>query len=364
MYRVVALLCFAACIHFGLAQKPVGKFLGKFDNDEETPNYRLPNNSLPISYDLWLKTDVDKQNFNFQGNVKIAIEIYEPSTAIVLHLRRSQIDNIDMYNYTDSGVVQFSNLRWTYEAQREFLTINLPASAVVGEKFTLDIDYHGVLREDKAGFYYASYKDENNATVYYGTTQFEMTDARHVMPCFDEPGIRAPITLHIQHSKNYFAIANMPVNSTAESGDYVTTTFETTPKMQTYLLAFLISNFKFKSNNDTRVEQRVYAVPQAIDNGTADYAVSAVDLVLRGLETHLRVPYPLEKMDHAAITDFAYGGERAREFFSFILNFGIIQHFWYRFSCSHGELWIDYICRFRTLMESTRRFRVEEEEHS
>lgn len=328
MNRVVNLFSLFVLINLGSSSSiSPPTLLGKFLNDDETTNYRLPNNSRPISYDLWLKTDVDKQIFDFQGNVKIAIKIFETTTSIVLHLRLSEIDHINLVN--DDGSIQDLTEQYAYELEREFLTITLPIEVSTDDEILLDITYHGVLRDDKGGFYYASYIDENNETIWYGTTQFEMTDARHVMPCYDEPGIRAPISLRIEHTENYFAISNMPVvNITKSTTDgYVITFFEETPEMQTYLLAFLISNFKFKSNNDTRVsqvEQRVYAIPQAIDDGEGDFALSVVDSVLTGLETHLNVRYPLAKMDHAAITDFEYGAME---------NFGLITY------VDYGLLW-------------------------
>lgn len=54
--------------------------------------YRLPNNSIPFSYDLTLNTDIDKGNFTFIGVVKIQIKIIEGSTAITLHYRQTTID--------------------------------------------------------------------------------------------------------------------------------------------------------------------------------------------------------------------------------------------------------------------------------
>lgn len=277
------------------------------ESDEPTVGYRLPNNSIPINYDLWLKTDVDKNIFEFDGHVKIHVRIIEATPTITLHIRQLTIDNIDILA-TDGTVLQ-EKTSFAFFDEFEFLVIALPESMMPDDEVILDITYHGILREDGSGFYRAQYVEENTQeTVWFATTQFEMTDARHAMPCYDEPGIRATTKLAIQHGKRYDAISNMPVISRVEmEDDYVTTTFAETIKMQSYLLAFIISDFKFVSNNNAKTEQRVYAQPNLIDQGHGDYAIGVVDAVLRKMEEHYGIEYPLPKMDHAAITDYIWG---------------------------------------------------------
>lgn len=156
-----------------------------------------------------------------------------------------------------------------------------------------------------------------NETIWYATTKFEPHHARHLMPCYDEPAIRAAIGLQVQHDKSYNTYANMPLkNRTAVDGsDYVISEFHDTPPMQTYLLAFLVSAFKYVSNNATDIEQRIFAKPQSIDDGEGDYAASISDAILKKFEELLDVKYPLPKLDHAAITQFPSG---AMENFGFI----------------------------------------------
>ena len=45
-----------------------------------------------------------------------------------------------------------------------------------------------------AGFYKSSYK-ENGETKYLATTQMEPTDCRRAFPSFDEPALKAILTL-------------------------------------------------------------------------------------------------------------------------------------------------------------------------
>lgn len=273
-------------------------------DDNSIENYRLPNVSRPMRYDLYLRTGVHEGDFDFSGIVTIKIKILEPTTTIVLHQRQLTIDQVD--HVDAAGTVLTPTLAHSYESLREFLTITLPAQMNVDAEIFLKITYHGILRTDNTGFYRASYNNTAGDRVWFATTQFEMVDARHGMPCFDEPGIRAVMGVSIEHGAAYHAISNMPVigrDTSTTNPEYVVTKFADTIEMQTYLLAFVISDYSYVSNNEV-FEQRVYARPQMIAEDYADNAISIVGPIHNILQELLNMELPLTKMDHAAIYDY------------------------------------------------------------
>jgi aminopeptidase N len=265
------------------------------------PSYRLPNNSIPLRYDLWIKSEIDEGNFDFSGRVKVHVKVLEATKKITMHSDFLEIDKIDLLV---DGTLKASNIRFIYRPKQQFLVIFLPKMMERDQEFVLDIQYHGELMDGLVGFYRASYVNDKNKTVWYALTKLEPTYARFMMPCYDEPGIRAVINIQIQHSEKYNSVSNMPVISRerVEGSDCVTTKFRDTPPMQTYLIAFIISDFKFNSNNVTKVEQRIYAKPQSIDKGEADFSLKNVGEVLDKLEEVFGVPFPLDKVDHIAAT--------------------------------------------------------------
>lgn len=76
--------------------------------------------------------------------------------------------------------------------------------------------------------------------------------------------------------------------------------FETTVKMSTYLLAFIISDF---SSTDQLGIHRVFARPQKISAGDGQYALETGDTALKVTADYVNVSYSLKKMDQAAIPD-------------------------------------------------------------
>lgn len=268
--------------------------------------YRLPNNSIPLSYDLMLTTDIDKGLFNFTGSVFIHIKIVDESTEIVLHYRQMTIDVINLWA-ADRSAMFVPDLSYVQIPDYEFLVITLPNVAHPDEEILLEINYRCEHRSDGGGFYRGSYNTPEGVQVWYATTQFEIDDARHAMPSYDEPGIRAPINVTLKHGKAYTAVSNTAIENVIDDGDYFITKFLPIPRIQTYLLAFLVSDFDYTNATNTRIPQRIYARPQLIANGYGDFAGTVVGPILRGLEEHLGVDYPISKMDHAALTLFNFG---------------------------------------------------------
>ena len=264
--------------------------------------HRLPNNSIPLRYDLWLKTEADEKNFNFSGRVKIHIKVLEPTQIITLHSQQIVITKIDLLDV--SGSLITDNLVFDYDEDFDFLKITLPTKAIVSDELMLDIAYTSVLSKGYSDFDIDKYHDTaNKINIWFVTTQFEMTGARSAMPCYDEPAIRAVIGLEIQHTKNYGVISNMPVVSRTDvdGTDHVTTKFQDTIPIPSYMLAFAFSDFDSITNFDVTNEQRMYADQEKTVLSFGDFAVDAVLPVLRKFKELFGIDYPLSKMDHASL---------------------------------------------------------------
>lgn len=89
------------------------------------------------------------------------------------------------------------------------------------------------------------------------------------------------------------------------NGKYQDTFFETM-EMPTYLLAFVIAPYQHVK----RGYNRVFASPQAIDQGLIDYPLNLADDSVKAFEEYLGIKNPLKKLDHVVVSNkyFRPGG--------------------------------------------------------
>ncbi|NWR49802.1 AMPQ Aminopeptidase, partial [Regulus satrapa] len=143
-------------------------------------------------------------------------------------------------------------------------------------------------------------------------SQMEPTYARRVYPCFDEPAMKATFKIRIIHDPSYVALSNMPAIDVSEVKDengslWTVTTFNTSPKMSTYLTAFVICDFDYVSRTERGNEIRIWARKEEVEIGYVDYALNITGQIFSFLEDMLNVSYPLPKTDLVALPDFGAG---------------------------------------------------------
>lgn len=172
--------------------------------------------------------------------------------------------------------------------------------------------FTGYLNDKMAGFYRSSYQGEDGSTKYIAVTQMEPTDARRAFPCFDEPALKAEFSVTLIADKNHTCLSNMDQASEKEIDSKITggkrkaVTFNKTPLMSTYLLAFIIGELKVIETNDFRVPVRVFATPDK----NIEHGRFSLELAARTLDFYEKTfdsKFPLPKMDMAAIPDFSAG---------------------------------------------------------
>lgn len=149
------------------------------NNYNDGKNYRLPNNTIPLHYDIVLRTNIHRPEFEFFGDVKIRIQAIETTNNITLHYRGQNIVAVDLSN-ADGELIERPS--WRLQEDVDFLIIEPAAQLIKGKIYQVRISYNGILRDDNRGFYRSSYVDDRGRTHWLASTQFESTNARHAFP--------------------------------------------------------------------------------------------------------------------------------------------------------------------------------------
>ncbi|XP_036266484.1 endoplasmic reticulum aminopeptidase 1 isoform X3 [Pipistrellus kuhlii] len=265
---------------------------------------RLPEHIIPVHYDLLIHANLT--TLTFEGTSAISITASQPTSAIILHSQHLQILKATLRKGA-GDMPSEEPLRVLEYPPREQIALLAPTPLEVGLPYTVVLDYAGNLSESFHGFYKSTYRTKEGEVRILASTQFEPTAARMAFPCFDEPAFKASFSIRIRREPRHLAISNMPlVKSEPIAEGLIEDHFDVTVKMSTYLVAFIISDFKSVSKmTKSGVKVSVYAVPDKINQ--ADYALDAAVTLLEFYEDYFSIPYPLPKQDLAAIPDFQSG---------------------------------------------------------
>ncbi|KAM7391261.1 hypothetical protein PAMP_021961 [Pampus punctatissimus] len=261
---------------------------------------RLPKTVLPLHYDLTIHPNLT--TLKFTGVVRIQLDVQEDTSMVVLHAKQMQISNVLLLAPEDVRPLQV--LEYPHFHQLALVSDKVLTK---GRNYEVHMEFAANLSDSFHGFYKSTYRTSSGEVRVLASTQFEATFARGAFPCFDEPAFKANYTIRIIREPRHIAISNMPKVKTVElPGDLLEDHFDTTVKMSTYLVAYIVSDFLSVSKTTQHgVKISVYAVPEKI-NQTA-FALDAAVKLLDFYDDYFDIPYPLPKQDLAAIPDFQSG---------------------------------------------------------
>lgn len=278
------------------------------------PGYRLPGDIRPIHYIVEVKTELEDPKFSFTGEVWVKVDCIQSTNSIIMHANKLDIaeESVtvkEIIGEDELGQLKVAGVKLVPE--NEFLLIKVDQALKQGKMYIVHIAFKGNLTEDLAGYYRSSYFDwETNSTKWLAVTQFQDTDARRAFPCFDEPEMKARFTIRLAHRADLRAASNMPLaKSVPYEGEegYVWSHFEDSLPMSTYLVAYMVSDFGFKTSppKPNNVTFRIWSRKGALSQ--TEFASQVGPDVLEYFEQYFDVKYPLPKQDMAAIPDFSAG---------------------------------------------------------
>ncbi len=279
-------------------------------NEKKKKSIYLPSHIKPIKYDLLLKPDLDA--FIFTGKETIEIQIdkkYEGKLKkIIIHSKDIDIETVKIvYKKNNKNETQFSE-RITYNIENETATFYFKNS-IPSDKCKLYIVFSGIINNSLRGFYRSQYKI-NGKTKYLATTQFEATDARRAFPCFDEPKHKAVFNVKLIIPGTHTAISNtLPIQIKKHKFGYKIIKFAPTPKMSTYLLAFIIGDFEWIEKK-IKLSGKDVSVRIFTTKGKIHQAKFALDIAIKSIKFYNKyfdISYPLPTLDLIAIPDFESG---------------------------------------------------------
>ncbi len=267
-----------------------------------TKKVRLENHVIPSKYKIEIKPDMDA--FVFSGKEIIKINIDKNIKEITLHSKDLDIETVKIIGKGKDNE-QFAH-KISYNIKNETATFYFKKEIKKGS-YELSVVFSGIISDTLRGFYKSKYH-LNGEEKHIATTQFEATDARRAFPCFDEPAHKATFEVSFIVKDNYEVISNtLPISIDKHESGLKIINFSETPKMSTYLLAFIIGEFEYIEGwTKDKINVRIFTT-----KGKKHQAKFALDVAIKSLEfynEYFDIPYPMPNLDLITIQDFEPAG--------------------------------------------------------
>ncbi|KAL2891232.1 Aminopeptidase 2, mitochondrial [Ceratocystis lukuohia] len=276
----------------------------------------LPEAFKPSHYNLSLY-DLEFKNWTYNGTVSIDVAITEPTKELVLNVLEIKLSSAKVI--VDGKTLSSSDYTYNERAQR--VSVAFGEEIPVSAKAQVILEFQGIMNSEMAGFYRSKYKPATAAAPsvprdddwhYMLSTQFESCDARRAFPCFDEPNLKATYDFDIEIPDDQVALSNMPVkNEVKTKNGLKKVSFETSPIMSSYLLAWAVGDFEYieaftdRKYNGKQIPVRVYTTRGLKEQG--DWALQHAPKIIDYFSEIFGIDYPLPKADLIAVHEFTHG---------------------------------------------------------
>ena len=259
---------------------------------------KLPKDVIPVEYEATLTPDLASNRF--RGTETVEIDVLQTTSKIVLN-----VANIDISSASLQGKhLPKQNLQASIDEPQQTASFALAQPLPPG-RYQLRLEFKGKINRESRGLFALQYKDgEQDKTML--TSTMEPSDARRMLPLWDEPAFRASFRLSVELPAGFSAYSNTP--QTADQplpGGLHRISFAPTPKMASYLIMLTAGELERNSVTQDGVEMGFITTKGKVAS-TAFAADSAKD-ILHYFNGYFGVKYPLPKLDHIAVPGSFHG---------------------------------------------------------
>jgi aminopeptidase N len=182
--------------------------------------------------------------------------------------------------------------------------ITIPASALQDGHNRIDIQYERPYASDGAGLH-RFVDPENGETYLY--TNFEPYDANRWFPHFDQPNLKAPLTLEVDAPATWQVIANTRETTVSETTDMKHWVFPATQPISSYVYAMHAGPFRVWESTAGDIPLRLFARNAVADYVDTEEWFSPTRKSFDFFQRYFDIPYPFGKYDQVIVPDFNAG---------------------------------------------------------
>lgn len=255
-----------------------------------------------VSYhlELDLVTALDRNEFVATTTLKFNYKKPNESWPLTIDLYKAEIKNIEINGQNS-------------EIEYNGFFISLPLSSLNKGENTVKVHYSNNYNQSASmpvGLHRVIDADDKETYLY---SQFEVDFAHHVFPCFDQPDLKARISMDVEVFDHWQVISTIDAESqNATKSQHIVWSFPETPfDLSTYTMSLHAGPFQKWDGGlyKNRVPLRLFARKSKAEviAPLIDEWFSVTRSGLNYFEKRLGVDYPYTKYDQLTINEFYFG---------------------------------------------------------
>lgn len=183
--------------------------------------------------------------------------------------------------------------------------IRIPANMLVVGSNRIDFEFTAAIAA--AGASIIRVRDPSDGATYLYTLLVP-SDAQLLFPCFDQPDLKARVSLTLVAPRGWKAVANAELMTTDSSSRGTTHVFRETRPISTYLVAFAAGPWATLTSSGGRRPITLYVRQSRASEVEADSIIAENDRALAWLEQYFASAYPFGKLDVVLAPAFPFSG--------------------------------------------------------
>jgi aminopeptidase N len=183
--------------------------------------------------------------------------------------------------------------------------VRIPAALLRRGANRVDLDFRSAIAPSGASI--IRVRDVTDGATYLYTLLVP-ADANQLFPCFDQPDLKARVTLTLRTPVGWSAVANGAALSVDTSGQTNVHRFRETEPISTYLIAFAAGPWAAVSAAPRGRPMTMYVRPSRAGEAEVDSLLALNAVALEWLERYFGRPYPFGKYDFVLAPAFPFSG--------------------------------------------------------
>ena len=246
-----------------------------------------------VEYDLALSLRAHAAEY--EGDATVRFRLRDPAAGLFLDFTGLEIQRLDV---NDRDIREADGVRWA--ANRLHLD-----GALLRDANIIRAVYRNAY--DKAGVGLHHFQDPEDGAEYL-FTQFEPFEAHRLLPCFDQPDLKARFRLRVAAPGEWRVVSNAPTAARAPADDARTVhEFDQSALLSPYLLALVAGPFHVFEDAHRDIPLRVFCRQSLAPHMDPDELFQVTKQGLTFFADFFDVPYPFGKYDQLFVPEFNFG---------------------------------------------------------